>query len=235
MDLSSEYSPAARFLAEVSHEVRSPLHAIIGFAELLEDETFGALNPEQLTAVEDIRCAAKHLLQVLSDVLDISRAGMDRLHLQPEVLSLAAVVERAVHMARGLAGNKQVRLQADIPPDLAVRGDECRVLQVLHNLLANAIRCSPPDGEVRVEAETTDALVWTVVRDHGCGIDPADHGRIFEPFVAIQHGAEEPGVGLGLSVSRNLAEAMGGTIEVDSQPGEGATFRFSLPRAERPE
>lgn len=234
MNPDSEPSPTSHFLAEVSHEVRSPLHAIIGFSELLADEAFGELNAEQRVVVGDIRCAAGHLLRVITDVLDISRATTDKLDLQLEVLSLAAVVDQALHMARGLAHEKGVTLEADVAPDLAVRADERRVLQVLHNLLANAIRCSPPQGEVRITAEPEEALVWTVVMDHGCGIDTADQERIFDAFVAVKHDDQEPGVGLGLNVCRNLLKAMGGTIQVDSTPGQGSSFRFSLPRAEPP-
>jgi len=224
----------ARFLADLSHEVRSPLHAIIGFSELLGSEAFGELNPQQQAAVHDIDCAAHHLLRVIGDVLDISRLQLTKLDLQTEVLSLAAVVEQALQIARGIAPGKRIALAAHVDRAVAVRADECRVLQVLSNLLANAIRYAPPGTTVTVTAELDEELVWTFVRDQGPGIAAADQQRIFEPFVAIKNGAAEPGAGLGLSVCRNLLGAMGGEIEVDSTPGEGSTFRFSLPRAEPP-
>ncbi|MCE5237940.1 HAMP domain-containing histidine kinase [bacterium] len=225
----------ARFLADLSHEVRSPLHAIIGFSELLTDEAFGPLNPDQKSVAQDIHSAAEHLLQLINDVLDLSRLQMAKLDLQIEVLSLAAVVERSVHIARGLAHEKRLALAAEVDPALAARADERRVLQVLHNLLANAIRYSPPGGTVTITARPEETVVWTLVHDQGPGIAPDDQERIFEPFVALEVSGIEPGAGLGLSVCQNLLHAMGGDIRVDSAPGQGATFMFSLPRAERPD
>ncbi len=233
-ELELSAASRARFLADLSHEVRSPLHAIIGFSELLADEAFGRLSPEQQAVVQDIHGAAEHLLRLMNDVLDLSRLQMAKLDLQIEVLSLAAVAEQAVHLARGLSPEKHLVLTADVDPALAVRADERRVLQVLHNLLANGIRYSPPGGTVTITARPEETVVWVLVRDQGPGIAPDDQERIFEPFVALEVSGIEPGAGLGLSVCQNLLHAMGGDIRVDSAPGQGATFMFSLPRAERP-
>jgi len=224
----------SRFLADLSHEVRSPLHAIIGFSELLTDEVFGKLNAEQQSVVGDIHCAAEHLLRMINDILDISRLEMAKLDLETETLSLAAIVDQAVQIARGLAHEKEVTLEAHVDPGLAVQADERRVLQILNNLLANAIRYSPPRTVVQITAWRDGAYVWTAVRDDGPGIGLADQSRIFGAFVALKNGDIEPGAGLGLSVCKNLLRAMGGEIEVESTPGDGATFRFSLPAAERP-
>jgi signal transduction histidine kinase len=224
----------SRFLADLSHEVRSPLHAIIGFSELLTDKAYGELNPQQQSAVEDIHCAAQHLLRLISDVLDISRLQLAKLDLHFEVLPLATVVEQAMHIAGGLARERRIALEAHVDSAVAVRADECRVLQILNNLLANAIRYAPPGTTVTVSVEPDEAAVWTLVRDRGPGISPTDQQRIFEAFVAIKNAEAEPGTGLGLSVCKSLVAAMGGEIEVASTLGEGSTFRFSLPRAEPP-
>lgn len=225
----------SRFLANLSHEVRAPLNAIIGFSELLTDDAFGELNADQQAVARDIEHAARHLLRLINDILDISRLQLAKLDLHVEVLPLAAVVERALQIARGLAVDKRIALEAHVDPMLAVSADECRVLQILNNLLANAIHFSRPRTVVTVSAIAEETHVWTLVRDCGPGIELDDQERIFEAFVAVERGGVEPGAGLGLSVCRNLVRAMGGEITVESTPGAGATFRFGLPRAERPE
>lgn len=225
-----------RFLADLSHEVRSPLNAIIGFSQLLNDDAFGPLTDDQRAVVDDILCAGQHLLRLINDVLDISRISASRLELQPEVLSVAAVVEQALTVARGLALERQVELRQEVSVDLAIWADERRVTQVLYNLLANAIKFSPAGATVLVKAEPVDdEAVRTSVIDHGCGVKPEDQQRIFEDFVAIPAPDEDgPSAGLGLSVSRRLVEFMGGEIGVVS--GGGTTnFTFTLPRDARPQ
>jgi len=232
-ELQMPAAARARFLADLSHEVRSPLHAIIGFSELLTDEAFGPLNPEQKSVAQDIHSAAEHLLRLMNDVLDLSRLQMAKLDLQIEVLSLAAVVERSVHIARGLAPEKRLALVAEVDPALAARADERRVLQVLHNLLANAIRYSPPGGTVTIAARPEETVVWTLVHDQGPGIAPDDQERIFTPFVRL-HGVEDyPGIGLGLSAVRKCAELMSGRVGVESRPERGSIFWIELPAGER--
>lgn len=223
-----------RFLADLSHEVRGPLHAIMGFTDLLRDEALGELNSQQRVAVDDIRIAADFLLRLINNTLDISRLSIGTLRIEPEVLSLSQLVESCVHVARGLAHEHDITLQADIAPDLAVLADECRARQILHNLLTNAVHFSPPHTVVHVRAVSERMRIWTLVEDEGPGIDRADRERIFEPFVTLKSPYAEPGTGLGLPVCRSLVHAMGGRIEIVEGQGSGACFRFSLPRAERP-
>lgn len=223
-----------RHLAELGHEVRGPLHAIIGLSELLSEESRGPLNTEQQAIVADMRLAARHVLHLADDVLALSRLQNGTLDLELEILSLAAVVEQALRLARGLCHRKQIVLEADIAHDVAVYADERRTLQVLHNLLTNAVHYGPPGTLVRITARPEQTVVWTLVEDNGAGIDPADQDRIFDPFVAVKCGDARRGVGLGLAVCKSMVTAMGGGIEVCSTPGEGSVFRFSLPRAEAP-
>lgn len=229
------YRKTERFLADLSHEVRGPLHAIVGFTDLLRDEKLGELNPQQRLAVDDIRSAADFLLRLVNNTLDISRLSIGALKIEREVLCLHQLVDSAVHMARGLAHEHDIHLEHEIPSGLAVLGDECRTRQILHNLLTNAIHFSPPHTTVRVSALSDKMQVWTLVEDEGPGIICADRERIFEPFVTLKSPYAEPGTGLGLPVCQRLVQAMGGQIEIVPRDGSGTCFRFSLPRAERPE
>jgi len=224
-----------RFLADLSHEVRSPLNAIIGFSELLTDGVFGDLTDEQQAVVRDILAAGNHLLRLISDVLDISKIHADKLDLQLEVLPVAAVAEQALTVARAQAHEKNLTLRNEIPTEFAVWADERRLTQILCNILSNAVRCSPETSEVLLTAQTEGDYVRLSVQDHGCGIAPEDHERIFDDFVALPTPGESTGTGLGLAVSKRLVELMGGTISVNSEKGQGATFSFTLPRRERPE
>jgi two-component system cell cycle sensor histidine kinase PleC len=224
----------SRFLADIGHEVRGALHAIIGFSELLKEEAFGPLNSQQRVAVGDIHGAARHLLRVLDDTLDIGRQRMARLEVETELMPLAQAVEQAVAACRAQADEKHLTLQAHVGREVAVWADESRVVQVLRNLLTNAIHHSPPHTVVTISAHAEEDVVWTLVQDQGPGIDPAEQERIFEPFVALGSDEEASTAGLGLAISRSLVVAMGGEIAVTSAPGKGATFRFSLPRGEAP-
>lgn len=223
------------FIADLSHEVRSPLNAIIGFSELLADGTFGSLSDPQQEVVEDILTAGKHLLQLVNDALDISKLSAGRMNLEPEILSVAALTEQALGLAAGIDPQKGIVLGHEVPGELAVQADERRALQVLVNLLCNAIRYSPAGGSVRVSAQAEGNLVRVSVADTGYGIGEGDQQRIFNDFVSMDRGDESGGTGLGLSVSRRLVELMGGTIGVTSRPGQGSTFSFTLPRAVAPQ
>jgi signal transduction histidine kinase len=223
-----------RFLSDVSHEIRGPLNAIIGFAELLGDGAYGDLNDLQHAATDDILVAAQHLLQLISDIVDISRMETARLELHPDVISVAAAIAQAVLLTRGLATARPVTVQVDAPGDLATWADERRVQQVIINLLSNACKYSFPGGEVRVVAEADGEWAKVAVMDQGPGIAPEDHERIFDAFVVLQPGEASPGAGLGLSISRRLARAMGGELTVSSAPGQGSTFTVTLPRRAAP-
>ena len=234
--IPSKNSAAFRnsFLADLSHEVRRPLNAIIGYSELLVDEAFGPLSPQQQEVVNDILGAGRHLLRLANDVLDISKARLGKLSLELETLSVAAVVKQAVDMSAGTNPQKKMLLEYDVPADLAVRADECRVVQVLCNLLGNAIRYSPAGKRVLVTAAAEGSHVRISVIDEGYGMSQADQERVFEDFVAMGRGDDNGGTGLGLAVCQRLVLMMGGEIAVTSEEGKGSTFSFTLRRAEAP-
>ncbi|MEI6500519.1 MAG: HAMP domain-containing sensor histidine kinase [Armatimonadota bacterium] len=231
---SQSESASSRFLADLSHEVRSPLNAIVGFSELLSEETFGPLNAQQVEVIRDILQAGRHLQRLVDDVLDLSKIRLGRMELQWERLCVASVVEQALSMARAVAPEKGMALSSEVPAALAVWADERRVVQILCNLLTNALRYSPDASTVHVAAASAGDFTQISVRDTGCGIALEDQARIFEEFVSLPCGAQESGTGLGLSVTRRLVELMGGQISVVSAPGVGSTFSFTLPAAAPP-
>lgn len=223
----------SRFVADLSHEVRSPLNAIVGFSELLDDEVFGVLNDDQHEAIRDILSAARYLVQLLGDVLDIHKIELGKIELEYERLSVVGVLGQVLTVARALAHEKNLQLHMQVPADLAVWADERRFSQIVYNLLSNAAKFSKDEGNVWVQAHQDGEFISISVRDEGCGIAPADHERVFEDFTALRREEHPSSTGLGLSVTRRLVELMGGRITVESQPNEGATFTFTLP-AEAP-
>ncbi|MHB1241833.1 MAG: sensor histidine kinase [Gaiellaceae bacterium] len=217
----------ADFVSLVSHELRSPMAAVIGSARTLQ-QRWRELRPEQREAfLAVIADETTRLAALVGDVLDTSRieAGTFSYHFSD--VDLAEVVRDSVAAAE--LGQDEVRLTADLAPSLpGVRGDADRLRQLVDNLISNAIKYSDSGGEVMVEARADDGEVIVRVRDVGPGIFPEHHGQIFEKFGRVA-GSAKPGTGLGLFLSRSFAEAHGGSLAVDSRPGEGATFTLRLP------
>jgi signal transduction histidine kinase len=217
----------ADFVSLVSHELRSPMAAVIGSARTLQ-QRWRELRPEQREAfLAVIADETTRLAALVGDVLDTSRieAGTFSYHFSD--VDLAEVVRDSVAAAE--LGQDEVRLTADLAPSLpGVRGDADRLRQLVDNLISNAIKYSDSGGEVMVEARADDGEVIVRVRDVGPGILPEHHGQIFEKFGRVA-GSAKPGTGLGLFLSRSFAEAHGGSLAVDSRPGEGATFTLRLP------
>ena len=249
------------FLATMSHEFRTPLNAVLGYAQLLELGILGPNTPAQQLHLERLQASARHLLGLIDDVLDVAKVDADRLLVRSDMLVTGAVVAAAVAVVQPQATTKGVRLidlhsgEAGVP----YLGDEHRVRQVLVNLLANAVKFTPSGGQVSIvcgaakdpepgmwkhgpttalrhDAEHPNAASgWAFIRisDTGPGIDPELLGRLFEPFVQGDAALtrEHGGTGLGLAISRRLARLMNGDIVARSQPGAGATFTLWLPGA----
>lgn len=219
------------FLASMSHELRTPLNSIIGFSDLLESGLVGELEPEQKKQIGMINSAGRHLLEVVNEVLDLSaiEAGHVRVDLRPTDVSL--IVCEVVESLAPLAGLKGLDMSFDVPPaSAAMVTDKTRLEQVLFNLLGNAIKFTDAGSvEVRVRRDKEET-VFTVT-DTGRGIEAADLNRIFEDFYQGRDGdsRDAEGTGLGLAVSRHIAELLGGTISATSEPGEGTTLTLRLP------
>ncbi len=232
---SRELETASRhkseFLANMSHELRTPLNAIIGFSQVLSDKLFGEVNEKQAEYLEDILTSANHLLALINDVLDLSKVESGQVELEVAPFSLRDALERGVVMVRERATMDGVQVALEANPDVdVVTGDERRIRQVIFNLLSNAVKFTPSGGAVGVRAMQVNGEVRVSVTDTGPGIAAEDHERIFEEFQQTDAGVEQrEGTGLGLPLSKRLVELHGGRIWVDSEPGKGSTFVFTLP------
>ena len=222
----------SQFLANMSHELRTPLNAIIGFSEVLKDGMFGDLNAKQREYASDIHESGLHLLSLINDILDLSKIEAGRMELDLCEFDLRAALERALALVKERAQRHGVRLGLECAPNLSVlRADERKFKQIMLNLLSNAVKFTPEGGSVTVAAERRAEGVEVSVRDTGVGIAPEDHAAVFEEFkqVGRDAGRKAEGTGLGLALTRRFVELHGGRIHVDSVPGKGSTFTFTLP------
>jgi signal transduction histidine kinase len=223
------------FLTNMSHELRTPLNAIAGYADLMELGVHGPLNDAQHAALARIRYNERHLLALINDVLNFAKLGAGKIELRIADVPVGELLEEMAAVMEPLVQAKGLTCAADAAePWVKVRGDHDRIAQVLLNLLSNAVKCTEPGGSLRIWAEPDAESVRIHVRDTGRGIDPEKHEAIFDPFVQLTpEGALAQGVGLGLSISRELARAMQGELTVRSAPGEGSTFTLTLPHGRR--
>ena len=221
----------SEFLANMSHELRTPLNAILGFSQVLRERMFGEVNEKQEEYLDDILSSGNHLLSLINDVLDLSKVEAGQVELKVAGFSLREALERGVVMVRERATKDGVRVAlAAVPTVDVVTGDERRIRQVIFNLLSNAVKFTPAGGVVSVTATHVDGEVRVAVADTGPGIAAEDCERIFDKFQQTDAGIEQrEGTGLGLALSKRLVELHGGRIWVDSEPGKGSTFVFTLP------
>ena len=220
----------SEFLASMSHELRTPLNAVIGFSDVLLERMFGELNERQEEYVRDIRDSGRHLLELINEILDLSKVEAGRMELEPAALSLPDLLEYALAMVRERAARHGIALSLDVAPEVGVIwADELKLKQVVLNLLSNAVKFTPDGGSVDVRAEIAGDEVHVTVRDTGIGIDAADHERIFEAFQRGGREARSEGTGLGLTLSKRIVELHGGRIWMTSSPGAGSTFGFAVP------
>ena len=236
--LNADLARAARakdeFLASMSHELRTPLTGILGAAELLRVGVHGELNERQTRTLGILENAGRHLLSLLSDILDVARIGAGRLTLEPDACSLEEVCELALSLVRAEARRKRIELAFQGPPaPVRFAADPRRLHQVLVNLLSNAVKFTPEEGRVDLvaSADSVEAVIRLEVLDSGPGISREDLPNLFRPFTQLDArlAREHGGSGLGLSLARGMAELHGGRIEVESEPGRGSRFSVVLP------
>jgi signal transduction histidine kinase/ActR/RegA family two-component response regulator len=222
------------FLASMSHELRTPLTGILGLSEGLQEEVYGALNDHQRRAVFNIETSGRHLLELINDILDVSKLEAGMLELQLETCILAQVCQASLQLVKGMAQKKSQKISfAMMPQNIIFLADSRRFKQVIVNLLSNAVKYTPVGGSLGLEVEgneqerTIQISVW----DEGIGIKTEDLDRLFQPFVQIDSSLsrEQTGTGLGLTLVQHLVELHGGSINVQSTYGEGSRFTISLP------
>ncbi|RKY72757.1 MAG: hypothetical protein DRQ14_05480, partial [Candidatus Latescibacterota bacterium] len=234
------------FLANMSHELRTPLNAILGFGQLLLSDAAGSLNERQKRYVEHILESGRHLLDIIDDILDLSRVEAGKVEMKVEPTSVKEVVRQGLAMVQMKARNHNISLSMDVEDGLEVPADPRMLKQILFNLLSNAVKFTPDGGSVKVTAKRakaeelpkrpeTEGLEgeWAVVSvsDTGIGIAPEDQDRIWREFEQVDNELSRryEGTGLGLPLTKRLVELHGGRIWVESEPGKGSTFTFVLP------
>ena len=224
------------FLAHMSHELRTPLNAIIGFSDLLIGGIGGKINNKQRQCLEDILSSGKHLLSLINDILDLSKVEAGKIDIRPESLRLADVVDDAVTTVKPMIDESKHELAISIAEDLPpVYGDRNRLKQILLNLLSNAIKFTADGGKISLETSRKDDFCRVSMVDNGIGIRKEDQTCIFEPFTQLdrQPGERKQGTGLGLALTKQLVELLGGKIWVESEYGKGSQFSFTIPLAEK--
>jgi PAS domain S-box-containing protein len=219
------------FMAAMSHELRTPLHTVIGFSELLGEEVKGPLNADQKRFVNHIQKDGEHLLALINEILDLSKIEAGKLVLNREVLELGSLIDDVLASLRPRAASKSLELSLHNPAPVNVDADRIRTRQILVNLLSNALKFTPAGGSVRVDVESADGFARVAVIDTGIGVPAAHHEAIFEKFHQIEPAmsAFREGTGLGLAITKRLVEAHGGRIWLESEPGQGSRFTFTLP------
>ncbi len=220
------------FLSIITHELRSPLNAILGFASVLDDEVLGPLNDQQHASLSKLIKGADRLLLLINDLLDFAKIRAGRFTISPEETSYDSLVAEAVESMAPLAKAKKLSIDTEVRVPQKVIIDPRYITQVLVNLLSNSIKFTPPEGKIHIRAFVRGEDLVTEVQDTGIGIKSEDLSRLFSPFQQLEAGLayKVGGTGLGLSISKGIVEAHGGTITADSPgPGKGSTFWFRIP------
>jgi len=227
----------SQFLASMSHELRTPLNAICGFSKLLADQTAGSLNEKQRRYAEHVQTGGKHLLQLINDILDLSKIEAGQLELHQEDFFVAEALPEVLSLTKPLVMAQKVTVEIPAATGLRVHADRVRFKQILYNLLSNAAKFTPAGGEIWIEGAGEGRFVRLSVRDTGIGIPPEEQATIFNDFHQVgttTKGVKE-GTGLGLAITKRLVEQHGGKIWVESEPGKGSQFSFTLPGGSLPQ
>jgi len=222
------------FLANISHELRTPLNSILGLTEGLKEQAYGSLNPRQLKNLDTIHSSGTHLLELINDILDLSKIEAGKLELDINPISLQHLCDSTLSLVREMAQKKQITLKLELPQQLpTIRGDEQRLRQALLNLLSNAIKFTPPEGKITLQVAWMNQgteIAFSVI-DTGIGIDQKDLPELFKPFMQLQTQLtrQRKGTGLGLSLVKRIAELHHGNVRVESTLGEGSCFTIIVP------
>lgn len=221
----------SRFLATVSHELRTPLNGIIGFAELLFDGKLGPMAAGHREILSDILSSSRHLLQIIGDILDLSKVEAGRMEFHPEFLPIEPLVQEVCDVIRALAERSALRIDCEIPAGFEASVDPARFKQVLYNYLSNAVKFTPPGGFIQVRIVPAETSFRLEVEDNGAGVAPEEVLKLFQDFQQLSNARANgsPGTGLGLSLTRRIVEAQGGSVGVRSAPEKGSVFTATFP------
>ena len=223
----------SQFLANMSHELRTPLNSILGFAEVLQEKMFGDLNDKQEEYINYIRESGRHLLSLINDILDLSKIEAGKLDMEPAEVGIGDLLKDSLTLAREKALEHGIELCLNLEDGIpGIYADERKVKQIVYNLLSNAVKFTPDGGKVGIEAVKDYEHIRITVWDTGIGIKEEDRGKLFMEFQQLDSGADKryEGTGLGLALSKRLVEMHHGRIWVESEPGKGSRFSFTLPR-----
>ncbi|AMK76823.1 MULTISPECIES: sensor histidine kinase [Methylomonas] len=223
----------SEFLSRMSHELRTPLNAIIGFSQLLESDEAEPLNADKKDSVSHILSAGLHLLDLISELLDLAAVESGKLTVCIDAVECRSVIEEAMELIRHHAKERDIHIQYQNPAQaFMVSADRLRLKQCLLNLLSNAVKYNRPHGKVAVSVEKLDENIRITVKDTGIGITPDQFPMLFQPFTRFhQHQESIEGTGIGLLITKHMVELMGGTLQVSSQPGQGSEFTITLNQA----
>ncbi|MGZ4860370.1 MAG: PAS domain-containing sensor histidine kinase [Candidatus Angelobacter sp.] len=231
LEVERANSLKTEFLASMSHELRTPLHTIIGFSELLTEQLEGPLTEKQQRFVSHILQDARHLLELINEILDISKIESGRLELKRESFDFSQIIEEVLGGIRHQAAAKNIAVENKNSFQGSLYADRLRVKEILYNLLNNAVKFTPEGGRVWLESFGEGDTLHVSVCDTGIGIPAKEHPSIFEKFYQVGDttGGIREGTGLGLPITKHLVELHGGSISVESRPGEGSRFMLTLP------
>jgi PAS domain S-box-containing protein len=221
----------SRFLAGVSHELRTPLNGIIGFSELMYDAKLGPVSEDHKDVLSDILTSARHLLQLINDILDLSKVEAGRMEFHPESSRIDSLIYEVRDVVRPLAEKKHLKLSISVPAEFTAVVDPARFKQVLYNYLSNAVKFTPESGKVEVRVRREEDHSFRVeVEDTGVGISPDEIAKLFQEFQQLPNSRKaEQGTGLGLALTRHIVEAQGGSVSVRSVKGAGSVFAAVFP------
>ncbi|NPE28063.1 PAS domain-containing protein [Methanococcoides sp. SA1] len=220
------------FIANMTHELTTPLNAVIGFSGMLLLGTFGTLNEKQTKYVSNINSSGKHLLDLIDDILDISKVEAGKMELHPEEFEVSSAIEEVSILFASIAEKKRIEITADIADNnIVVEADKIKFKQILYNLLSNSIKFTDQGGSVTIGAKISEDLVHISVKDSGIGISPEDQDKLFNPFFQADSSSTRKygGTGLGLALIKKFVEMHGGEIWVESEVGKGSIFTFTIP------
>jgi signal transduction histidine kinase len=226
------------FIMNMSHELRTPLNSVIGFSDLLLEGAFGPMNTKQSKYVNNILVSGKNLLEIINNLLDISKLEVGERNLDYEEIDVPSLIGEVRMSLFSLASSKKMNIELDVDPALgSIQADRTKFRQILYNLMSNAIKFTPKKGRIIVSACKHEGLLEVKIADNGIGLSKANHKKIFTPFTQADSSFSRgySGAGLGLYIVKNFVDLHGGKISVDSEPGGGSVFTFTLPINEKEE